>query len=158
MVRHLYLHLGFSTTQDHFTRTFQVSLVPGLGTNGMHPGGYHNYFSLNLTGGYSASTYLLEVGVLSNFNTEETRGLQIAGLANLTGANAFAGMQRPERAEKTRKGFEANLSGLQISGLSNVVLNNVFRGQVTGGIDVASVGVLPPSLAILSCTTPEIRI
>ena len=121
----------------NFTRMFQVSLVPGLGTNGMHPGGYHNYFSLNLTGGYSASTYLLEAGVLSNFNTEETRGLQIAGLANLTGANAFAGMQRQERAEKTRKGFEANLSGLQISGLSNVVLNNVFGGQVTGGINVA---------------------
>lgn len=102
----------------------------------MHPGGYHNYFSLNLTAGYSGSNYLLEVGVISNLNVNETRGLQIAGLANLTGANAFSGMQKREKDEKIKTGFQANLSGIQVSGLANVVLNNVFGGQVTGGVNL----------------------
>jgi hypothetical protein len=102
----------------------------------MHPGGYHNFFSLNILSGYSASNYLLEIGIISNLNVEETRGLQFAGIANLTGANAFAGMQRKEKDEKIRSGFEANLSGAQFSGITNVVLNNVFGLQVTGGVNV----------------------
>ncbi|MDV3310049.1 MAG: hypothetical protein LOY03_14660 [Cyclobacteriaceae bacterium] len=120
-----------------YTRVFHLALVPGISTNGMHPGGYHNYFSLNLTSGYSASNYLLEVGVISNLNVNETRGLQIAGLANLTGANAFAGLQKREKDEKVRTGFEANLSGIQIAGLGNVVLNNVFGGQVAGAVNLS---------------------
>ena len=116
---------------------FQVSLLPGISSNGMHPGGYQNYFSLNLTSGYAASTRLLGLALISNTDEEISSGLQIAGLANLTGVNAFAGMQRKERDEKVRNGFEANLAGLQLSGLSNVVLNNVFGGQLTGGMNVS---------------------
>ena len=116
---------------------FQVSLLPGISLNGMHPGGYHNYFSLNLTAGYAGSTRLLGLALISNADEESTSGLQIAGLANLTGVNAFAGMQRKEREEKVRKGFEANLAGIQLSGLSNVVLNNVFGGQLTGGVNIS---------------------
>ena len=123
--------------QTNFTSIFQLSLVPGIGTNGMHPGGYINYFSLNFTSGYSKSNYLLELGTISNLNTDETRGLQLAGIANLTGANAFAGLLPKARDEKIRSGFEANLSGLQLSGVTNVVLNNVFGGQVSGGANVA---------------------
>lgn len=116
---------------------FQVSLLPGISTNGMHPGGYHNYFSLNLTSGYAASTRLFGLSVISSSDEESTSGLHVAGLANLTGVNAFAGMQKKEQDEKVRKGFEANLAGIQISGLSNVVLNNVFGGQITGGVNVS---------------------
>jgi hypothetical protein len=132
------LYAGLSAQQRiRYTRLFQLSLIPGISTNGMHPGGYHNYFSLNLTAGYSASNYLLEFGIFSNLNTEETRGLQLAGLGNLTGANAFSGMQSQEREEKSNGGFEVNLSGVQISGLANVVLNNVFGWQATGGVNIA---------------------
>jgi hypothetical protein len=103
----------------------------------MHPGGYANYFSLNLTSGYSDANLLFEIGGLSNLNVSETRGLQFAGLANLTGSNAFAGMQWKEIDKKKREGFEANLSGAQFSGLANVVLNNVFGWQATGGVNIA---------------------
>src|SRR5690606_26684823 len=84
----------------NYTRMFQVSLLPGISSSGMHPGGYHNYFSLNLTAGYAGSTRLLGLALISNADEESTSGLQIAGLANLTGVNAFAGMQRKEREEK----------------------------------------------------------
>lgn len=121
----------------NFTKLFQFSLTPAISSNGMHPGGYTNYFSINLTSGYSSANLLLEVGGISNLNEDETRGLQFAGVANLTGANAFAGMQWKETDKKKREGFEANLSGAQFSGLANVVLNNVFGWQATGGVNVA---------------------
>jgi hypothetical protein len=121
----------------NFTRAVQLSLTPGISTNGMHPGGYSNYFSLNLTSGYAAASYLFEVGLISNLNEHETRGIQIAGLTNLTGANAFAGLQRKEIDKRKKEGFEANLSGAQFSGLANVVLNNVFGAQITGGVNLA---------------------
>lgn len=77
----------------NFSKVFQASLTPGLSTNGLHRGGYHNYFSVNLTAGYSQANYVLEIGGISNINEHETRGIQVAGLSNFTGANAFAGMQ-----------------------------------------------------------------
>jgi len=135
-----------------FARTVQFSLTPGLSTNGMHPGGYSNYFSLNFTSGYSAANYLLEIGVVSNLNENETRGLQFAGIANLTGANAFKGMSPKERDTKIKSGFEANLSGAQFSGIANVVLNNVFGWQTTGGVNVVKGALQGLQLAGISNT------
>lgn len=119
-------------------RLFQFSVAPGLSTNGMHPGTFNNYFSFNLTSGYSASNRVLEIAGISNLNQNETRGLQVAGLVNLTGANAFAGLQPKEREQKIKSGFEANLSGVQVAGLTNVVINNVFGGQVAGAVNISN--------------------
>jgi hypothetical protein len=120
---------------DH--RLFQFSLTPGLSTNGLHPGGFTNYFSFNLTSGYAESSMFLEIGGISNLNEHKTRGLQIGGLANLTGANAYAGMNEKEKELKIKSGFEANLTGLQVSGLTNIVINHVFGGQISGGVNIA---------------------
>ncbi|HYG02696.1 MAG TPA: hypothetical protein VD927_09625 [Chryseosolibacter sp.] len=121
--------------RKQFIRPLQFSITPGISTNGIHPGGYSNYISLNLTSGYSAANYLLEIAGISNLNVIETRGLQFAGIANMTGANAFAGLYEKEIVKKEKEGFEANLSGLQIAGVTNVVLDNVFGAQVSGGIN-----------------------
>jgi hypothetical protein len=123
--------------KNDFVKLLQGSLTPGLGTNGLHPGGFTNYFSLNLTSGYSSANYFLEIGGVSNLNESETRGLQIAGIANITGANAFAGLQPKDIDKKRREGFEANLSGAQFSGLANVVLNNVFGWQASAGVNIS---------------------
>lgn len=119
-----------------YERVFHVSITPGLGTNGTHPGGYTNAIALHLTSGYAAANRLLEIAGISNFNITGTRGLQIAGLVNLTGGNAFAGMQPKEQDMKVKSGFEANLTGIQFSGITNHVLNNVFGVQVSGGVNV----------------------
>lgn len=92
---------GIAQPKKPDEKIVQVSLVPGIGTNGLHPGGFTNVFSVNLTSGYSKATLFLEVGVISNLNEEKTRGLQLAGLANLTGANAFAGLTEKEIREKS---------------------------------------------------------
>lgn len=120
-----------------YNKSFQASITPGLTTNGMHHAAYNNFFSINLTSGYSASNYLLEIGVVSNLNVNETRGLQLAGLSNFTGANAFTGMTLKEQENKVKSGFEANLSGIQLAGLTNVVLNNVFGAQIAGALNLS---------------------
>jgi hypothetical protein len=121
----------------NFTKIFQLSLAPAISTNGMHSEGYNNYFSLNLTSGVSTENYLLEVGTFSNLNVAGTRGIQISGIANVTGGNAFARMLPKEIERKKREGFEANLSGAQFSGVVNLVLNNVYGWQATGGVNIA---------------------
>lgn len=118
----------------------------------MNPGGYTNYFSLNLTSGYSGANYFFEAALFSNLNERETRGLQVAGIANVTGGNAFAGMTDKEKDAKVRTGFEANLTGLQASGIANVVLNNVFGSQISGGVNVTKGALLGFQLAGISNT------
>lgn len=131
-------------------RTLQFSIAPGLGTNGLHPGGFRNVISLNLTSGYSKATLLFEVAGISNLNTDETRGLQFAGLVNLTGGNAFSGLTERESLKKVNTGFEANLTGIQFSGLSNIVLTNVFGGQVTGVANISRGALMGVQLAGIS--------
>jgi hypothetical protein len=138
--------------KNHFTKVFQLSLAPGISTNGLHPGGYANYFSLNLTSGYSSANHLFEAGLISNLNENRTRGLQFAGIANVTGGNSFAGMQLKEIDKTIREGFEANLSGAQFSGVANIVLNNVFGWQTTGGVNVVRGALMGLQLAGISNT------
>ena len=136
--------------KNPFVKTFQISVVPGLGTNGYHPGGYSNYFSINLTAGYSKASLLFEIGTLANINEVSTRGIQIAGLTNFAGVNAFSGMSEKERSALIKSGFEANLTGLQIAGLSNIVLTNVFGGQITGVVNVSKGALIGLQLAGLA--------
>ncbi len=118
-------------------RLFQFSLAPALGTNGLHPSSFNNYFSFNLTSGYSASNLLFELGVVSNLNVNRTTGLQLAGITNITGGNAFGGLTKKESEEKTNSGFSPYLSGGQFSGLTNIVLGDVFGLQVSGGANIS---------------------
>ncbi|MEM6525837.1 MAG: hypothetical protein AAF693_18705 [Bacteroidota bacterium] len=104
----------------------------------MNPGSYVNGFSINLTSGLSAANHVLEVASISNLNTDYTKGLQIAGLFNATGGNAFAAMNYKEVSKKVKSGFEANLEGIQVSGLSNVVITNVYGAQFTGGANLVN--------------------
>lgn len=117
-------------------KIFQLSVAPGFGTNGTQPGSFSNYFSINLSSGYSASTLLFEMGTISNLNTDFTKGLQIAGLINLTGGNAFGGMSKKEKDKKIKSGFTSYLSGGQISGLTNIVLGDSYGTQFTGGVNL----------------------
>lgn len=116
-------------------KIFQASLTPALGTNGFHPGSFNNFVSINLSSGYSASTLLFEFGVISNLNVNRTNGLQIAGVANITGGNAFGGLTKKESEAKIKSGFSPYVSGAQFSGLTNSVLGDAFGTQFTGGIN-----------------------
>lgn len=143
---------SYAQRKNNFTKPVQFSLTPGISTNGLHPGGFSNYISINLTSGYSSANYLFEVGVISNLNETGTRGLQFAGIANLTGGNSFSGMQAKEIDRKIREGFEANLSGAQFAGITNIVLNNVFGWQTAGGVNLVKGALMGFQVAGISNT------
>jgi len=93
-------------------RPYQVSIVPGLSTNGKLNSQVINNFSLNIFGGYSGGTNGVELGGLFNIDKKDAQYVQLGGLANLVGGN---------------------MSGLQVAGISNTVLDTV-RGVQIGGV------------------------
>jgi hypothetical protein len=121
-----------------YERRFQFSLFPGISTNGISSGSYYNNFSLNLFGGLSAGNRHVEIGVISNVNLKSSSGIQIAGLANIVGANAFINLsQSEERTLIITEDFESNSKGIQLSGMLNYVRDNVAGFQLSGGFNHA---------------------
>jgi hypothetical protein len=120
-----------------YDRTFQVSIFPGISTNGISSGSYYNSFSLNIFGGLSAGNRILEIGLFTNNNLKSTTGIQLAGLANIVGANAFVNLSlSEERSLINTEDFEVNRKGIMVAGLLNYVLNNASGIQLTAGLNV----------------------
>lgn len=115
---------------------FQVSLFPGISTNGITSGSFRNTISVNLFGGISAANRVLELGLISNSNMKEVSGIQIAGLANIIGANAFINLTAMEEREMIQEGFECSSKGIQVAGLLNYVRDNSHTIQATAGLNV----------------------
>jgi hypothetical protein len=121
--------------QKNKPKLFQFSVTPGISTNGIHGSDKTNVFSFNLTSGYTGATQFLEIGFISNANERTTRGLQFAGLSNITGINAYKGISKKEIEAKYKSGFSVDLSGAQLSGLFNYVLSDSYGMQASGGIN-----------------------
>lgn len=120
-----------------YERVFQFSLFPGTSTNGISSGSYINSFSFNLFGGLSAANRILEIGLITNNNLKTTSGIQFAGLANITGANAFVNLSlSEERSMINSEDFEVNRKGIQVAGILNYVLNHASGIQISGGLNV----------------------
>jgi hypothetical protein len=116
-------------------RSLQLSFFPGIGTNGLESGFYFNKFSLNIFGGISAGNHHLELGGVSNINTNSSTGIQIAGLANIIGSQAYFNLTDAQEFNLVEEGFSNDLKGIQLSGLLNFVRNNVEGIQLTGGFN-----------------------
>ena len=69
--------------QDTFQRRFQISFLPGLGTNHVLSAKVVNDISINALAGNSAGVDGVEVAGLGNFTQKRVRGFQAAGLFNL---------------------------------------------------------------------------
>jgi hypothetical protein len=119
-----------------YKRTFQFSLFPGISTNGVSSGHYYNRFSFNLLGGASAGNTFIEVGGLTNTNFKRSNGIQIAGLANLIGTNAFLNLNVSEERTLINNDFECSFKGIQAALLMNYVLDNAKGIQLSGGLNV----------------------
>lgn len=116
---------------------FQLSLFPGISTNGISSGSYYNKYSFNLFGGLSAGNRVLEIGLITNGNMKSTTGIQLAGLANIVGTNAFINLTlSEERTLINTEDFEVNRTGIQMAGFLNYVLNNTSGLQFSGGLNV----------------------
>jgi hypothetical protein len=142
--------LTFSQSRKKQLKLFHFSLSPGISTNGVHGSDKTNEFSFNFTSGYTGATNFLELALISNANELKTRGLQVAGLVNVTGINAYKGLSEKEIDQKYRSGFEANMIGAQFSGLINSVLSNAYGWQATGGVNIVRNALFGFQLAGLS--------
>lgn len=133
-------------------RFFQVSLFPGISSNGNSSGSYQNVISLNLFCGLSAGNKFLEIGSISNVNLKRATGIQLAGLANVVGANAFVNLTLAEIRSryKNNEEIEFNFQGIQVAGMMNYVRDHAGGIQLAGllnvvggdlkGIQIAGIG------------------
>ncbi|WP_158860804.1 hypothetical protein [Lunatibacter salilacus] len=106
---------------------YQMSLLPGIGSQGMFGSQMVNHFSLNLIGGYSAGTEGFETAGVFNINQQHTRGVQVAGMANLVGGE----MQGVQVAGIYNTVFQ-KVDGIQIAGLYNFARSGSKGLQIAG--------------------------
>jgi hypothetical protein len=107
-----------------YERTFQFSLFPGISSNGIYSGSFINKYSINLFGGLSGGNRIFELGVVTNMNLQSANGIQMAGLANIIGSNAFINLTQSEERAMIHDGFESNFKGIQLAGFLNYVRTN----------------------------------
>ena len=124
--------------KQYFNKGWQVSLVPGLSTNGILNSNIVNDYSFNVIGGYSGGTNKLEVGGFVNIDRTNVNGLQIAGFSNLVGGKV-EGVQMAGFSNTNLK----SVKGAQFAGFCNIITDtlkgiqlagfcNVIKGYTTG--------------------------
>jgi len=118
-----------------YERRFQFSLFPGTSTNGIASGSYFNKYSLNLFGGLSAGNRVLEIGLITNSHFQSSTGIQLGGLANISGTNAFVNLTLSEERTLIHSDFEVNNQGVLIAGFLNYTLNRASGILLTGGLN-----------------------
>lgn len=128
-------------------RWAQLSLVPGIGTNGFLGGQVSNQFSVNVIGGYAHSLYGAELAGVFNLERYTVSGFQAAGAFNIAGgpvqgvqmAGAFNISTDSVSGAQFAGAFNtsANLHGVQMAGAVNVA-RNVRGSQWSGGVNVAA--------------------
>ncbi len=113
-------------------RLAQVSLLPGLSSNGFISGKISNVFSFNIIAGYAHSLHGVELGGFLNMERMEGSGLQMAGAINIVGSY-FHGNQWAGISNITLQDF----SGFQAAGFSNHA-RKVVGLQLAGGLNTAT--------------------
>lgn len=114
-----------TSKDDLLYRQVRITLVPGLGTNGIDAPRYSAKFSLNLLAGYHGGLDGYELGLV-NINQYFSRGLQ-AGLLNASGGE-MSGIQFSAFGNLS----SGPQSGIQISGMANISGSSI-QGIKFGG-------------------------
>ena len=121
---------------QEYKSNFQFSLFPGISTNGIQSGSFFNKYSFNLFGGLSRGNRILEIGPFSNAAIRSTSGIQLSGLANIVGANAFLNTTVSGEFELRHQDYESNDKGIQFAGFLNYVRNHSSGIQFAGVLNV----------------------
>ncbi len=114
--------------KNFFTeKPVQLSVIPGVSTQGIMSPQVISNFSFNLVGGYTGGVRGMEVGGVFNLNRTDVRYLQAAGVFNVVGGS-FLGLQ----AAGVHNNVLKNLTGLQVAGVSNYAKGKLTGAQVAG--------------------------
>ncbi|MFT2007055.1 LA_2272 family surface repeat-containing protein [Pontibacter sp. 13R65] len=129
-------------------RPGQVSVVPGVGTNGAMGDRYYSAFSFNLLGGRNGGVSGFELGSLFNIDKSFMCGAQVAGITNLVGGpvkglqlggilntagESVTGAQIAGIVSATK----GNARGLQLSGIASLARDGVDGVQTSGIVNLA---------------------
>ncbi|KRB59556.1 STN and carboxypeptidase regulatory-like domain-containing protein [Flavobacterium sp. Root186] len=105
----------------------QASIIPSLSTRGMMNSQLNSSFSLNLLGGYTGGVRGLEMAGLYNITRMNANALQMAGIFNTVGGSVngvqLAGIYN---------NVFGDLNGLQMSGIHNSIKGSQNGLQITG--------------------------
>jgi hypothetical protein len=105
----------------------QLSITPGLSTQGLFSSQVVNKLSFNLLCGYTAGVTGVEVGGLFNINKSNVEGIQVGGLFNMVGGHV-AGLQVGGLFNLTFN----DVDGIQLAGIANVNTGSTNGLQVSG--------------------------
>ncbi|MBX2921193.1 MAG: hypothetical protein KF746_03300 [Chitinophagaceae bacterium] len=108
-------------------KSVQVSVVPGLSTNGSLSSQVISKFSFNVLGGYTGGVEVVEAGGIFNINRKNTQFAQVAGVFNLTG-----GEVKGVQVAGVHNTVLQQINGMQVAGVSNHVRQHVTGTQVAG--------------------------
>ncbi|WEK37940.1 MAG: STN and carboxypeptidase regulatory-like domain-containing protein [Candidatus Pseudobacter hemicellulosilyticus] len=108
-------------------RPYQMSLVPGMSTNGRLNSQVTNNVSLNILGGYSGGVNGVEIGGLFNIDKRDVKIAQAGGLFNMVGGN-LTGVQ----LAAVHNTVLDSVVGVQIGGITNHIHHNLLGVQVGG--------------------------
>lgn len=111
--------LAALNVDDSLHRRFQLSFLPGIGTNHRLSGSVVNDWSVNILAGYSRGNRKAEIAGLGNITRENMTGFQGAGLFN---------------------NLRGNASGVQAAGIYNYVGDTLQGAQMSGILNVAHYG------------------
>ena len=117
----------FNVEESKLKIPLQVSVIPGVGTNGLHRLGVDNFLSMNLFGGMTKGVKGLEIGTLININQMQMYGVQVSGIANIVKGEAI-GIQ----LSGGYNSVSSRVIGLQFGGVANHVKGNVSGWQIAG--------------------------
>ncbi|MFK7787263.1 MAG: hypothetical protein AB8B56_19225, partial [Crocinitomicaceae bacterium] len=117
----------FKNFSDQLQRKTQVSLVPGIGSNGAMSGKTTVDYSFNTIGGFVGGVRVMEIGGVFNLDWDSVRYFQAAGVFNKVGGHQqgaqFAGVTNINKAD---------VHGAQFAGITNITRGEVIGAQSAG--------------------------
>lgn len=120
------------TSEELVHKDFQVSFVPGLGTNGIENHKTSVDYSFNIIGGLTGEVQVAEVGGVFNAVIGDVEYVQVAGAVNYVGGN-MSGVQISGSVNT----ILGDLEGLQGAGAVNYVHGDVKGLQISGAINAS---------------------
>ncbi len=129
-------------------RSWRLTLIPPLSTNGANTLDYTARYSINLIGGWHGGVERFEFGTLFNYTSKYADGFQIAGITNISAGDAnglrIAGITNITRGDANGMQVAGltnishnDLAGMQVSGLLNLSKSDIAGLSVTGGLNLS---------------------
>jgi len=138
------------TSGDYEIMPYHLGFIYPISTNGIKAGQYVNNFNMHILAGYGAGLDGIGLSGLANVNKDFVKGVQFAGLGNITGrkvdgALQFAGVMNVTGGNVDGAQFagvgninNGTLNGAQIAGVMNVVADSSKSAQFAGVFNVVN--------------------